>query len=64
MSETVNAVLSFWVVYDFPGSWFEIDKMEPVAVAHVKIIEASELKPSDLNGMLFLLSNSKLRSYI
>ena len=51
MSESINAVLSFWVVPDFPGSWFKIEEMEPVAVASLKIIEASDLKPSDLNGI-------------
>lgn len=31
-------------------SWFCVDVKEPVAYAKVEVIEASELKPSDLNG--------------
>ena len=64
MSESINAVLSFWVVYDYPETWCKIEQMEPVAVAHLKIIEASKLKPSDFNGILFQLSNNKLRIHI
>lgn len=32
-------------------SWFCVDEKEPVAYAKVEVIEASELKPSDLNGL-------------
>ncbi|KAI6690254.1 hypothetical protein NL676_027082 [Syzygium grande] len=31
--------------------WFTIDMKEPVAYAKVEVIEASEMKPSDLNGL-------------
>ncbi|KAJ7981942.1 C2 domain containing protein [Quillaja saponaria] len=34
-----------------PGSWFSVDEKEPVAYAKVEIIEASDMKPSDLNGL-------------
>ncbi|KAL3503040.1 hypothetical protein ACH5RR_037489 [Cinchona calisaya] len=36
-----------------PGgeSWFSVDEKEPVANAIVEVIEAAELKPSDLNGL-------------
>ncbi|GAV78687.1 C2 domain-containing protein [Cephalotus follicularis] len=32
-------------------SWFSVDEKEPVAYAKVEVIEASEMKPSDLNGL-------------
>jgi len=31
-------------------SWFKVNEKEPVAYAKVEVIEASEMKPSDLNG--------------
>ncbi|KAL9403805.1 hypothetical protein Peur_000777 [Populus x canadensis] len=36
-----------------PGSedWFSVDEKEPVAYAKVEVIEASDMKPSDLNGL-------------
>ncbi|XP_027340314.1 C2 domain-containing protein At1g53590-like isoform X2 [Abrus precatorius] len=34
-----------------PESWFSVDEKEPVAYAKVEIIEASDMKPSDLNGL-------------
>ncbi|KAI4374666.1 hypothetical protein MLD38_012633 [Melastoma candidum] len=33
------------------GSWFSVDVKEPVAFARVEVIEASDMKPSDLNGL-------------
>ncbi|XP_020233597.1 C2 domain-containing protein At1g53590 isoform X1 [Cajanus cajan] len=33
------------------GSWFSVDEKEPVAYAKVEVIEACDLKPSDLNGL-------------
>ena len=33
--------------------WFSVDEKEPVAHAIVEIIEAADLKPSDLNGQWF-----------
>ncbi|XP_025981409.1 C2 domain-containing protein At1g53590-like isoform X1 [Glycine soja] len=32
-------------------SWFKVDEKEPVAYAKVEVIEASDMKPSDLNGL-------------
>ncbi|XP_027063888.2 C2 domain-containing protein At1g53590 [Coffea arabica] len=32
-------------------SWFSIDEKQPVAYAVVEVIEAAEMKPSDLNGL-------------
>ncbi|XP_038688548.1 C2 domain-containing protein At1g53590-like, partial [Tripterygium wilfordii] len=32
-------------------SWFSVDEKEPVAYAIVEVIEASDMKPSDLNGL-------------
>ncbi|RZB82930.1 C2 domain-containing protein At1g53590-like isoform X1 [Glycine soja] len=32
-------------------SWFKVNEKEPVAYAKVEVIEASEMKPSDLNGL-------------
>ncbi|TKY49284.1 C2 domain-containing protein [Spatholobus suberectus] len=34
-----------------PESWFSVDEKEPVAYAKVEVIEASDMKPSDLNGL-------------
>ncbi|XP_047177715.1 C2 domain-containing protein At1g53590 isoform X1 [Vigna umbellata] len=31
--------------------WFSVDGMEPVAYAKVEVIEATDMKPSDLNGL-------------
>ncbi|KAK7272636.1 hypothetical protein RJT34_29357 [Clitoria ternatea] len=33
------------------GSWFSVDEKEPVAFAKVEVIEGSDMKPSDLNGL-------------
>ena len=30
--------------------WFSVDEKEPVAYAKVEVVEASNMKPSDLNG--------------
>ncbi|KAE9621564.1 putative C2 domain-containing protein [Lupinus albus] len=32
--------------------WFSVDEKDPVAYAKVEVIEASDLKPEDLNGLL------------
>ncbi|KAJ4842395.1 hypothetical protein Tsubulata_000945 [Turnera subulata] len=32
-------------------NWFSVDEKEPVAYAKVEVIEASDMKPSDLNGL-------------
>ncbi|CAN0891185.1 C2 domain-containing protein At1g53590 [Linum grandiflorum] len=36
-----------------PGeeSWFSVDEKKPIAFAKVEVIEASDMKPSDLNGL-------------
>ncbi|XP_044505690.1 C2 domain-containing protein At1g53590 isoform X4 [Mangifera indica] len=34
-----------------PDNWFSVDVKEPVAHAIVEVIEASDMKPSDLNGL-------------
>ncbi|KAL9236504.1 hypothetical protein vseg_011166 [Gypsophila vaccaria] len=34
-----------------PGEWFSVDVKEPLAYANVEVIEAAEMKPSDLNGL-------------
>lgn len=31
-------------------NWFTVDEKEPVAYVRVEVIEASGMKPSDLNG--------------
>ncbi|KAJ8898644.1 hypothetical protein K2173_004628 [Erythroxylum novogranatense] len=32
-------------------SWFSVDEKEPVAFAKLEVVEASDIKPSDLNGL-------------
>ncbi|CAK9151763.1 unnamed protein product [Ilex paraguariensis] len=34
-----------------PGSWFSVDLKEPIAHAIVEVVEATDMKPSDLNGL-------------
>ncbi|CAO2836441.1 unnamed protein product [Amaranthus hypochondriacus] len=34
-----------------PENWFSVDVKEPIAYANVEVIEAAELKASDLNGL-------------
>ncbi|KAG8637272.1 hypothetical protein MANES_15G100600v8 [Manihot esculenta] len=34
-----------------PESWFSVDEKEPIAYAKVEVVEASDMKPSDLNGL-------------
>ncbi|XP_050279691.1 C2 domain-containing protein At1g53590-like [Quercus robur] len=34
-----------------PETWFSMDGKEPIAHAKVEVIEASDMKPSDLNGL-------------
>lgn len=33
-----------------PENWFSVDEKEPVAHVLVEVVEASDVKPSDLNG--------------
>lgn len=30
--------------------WFHVDEKEPVAYVKIEIVEAADMKPSDLNG--------------
>ncbi|GLT33950.1 hypothetical protein SLA2020_085020 [Shorea laevis] len=34
-----------------PENWFSVDEKEPIAYAKVEVVEASDVKPSDLNGL-------------
>ncbi|KAF5477412.1 hypothetical protein F2P56_004052 [Juglans regia] len=34
-----------------PENWFSMDEKEPIAYAKVEVVEASGMKPSDLNGL-------------
>ncbi|KAL6952670.1 acetolactate synthase [Sarracenia purpurea var. burkii] len=34
-----------------PESWFSVDEKEPIAYALLEVIEAADMKPSDLNGL-------------
>lgn len=44
-------------------SWFSIDEKEPVAYAVVEVIEAAEMKPSDLNGLADPYAKGQLGHY-
>uniref|UniRef100_A0A6N2LFZ9 C2 domain-containing protein n=1 Tax=Salix viminalis TaxID=40686 RepID=A0A6N2LFZ9_SALVM len=48
-----------------PGSedWFSVDEKEPVAHAKVEVIEASDLKPSDPNGLADPYVKGQLGAY-
>lgn len=37
--------------------WFSVNEKEPLAYAHVEVVEASDMKPSDLNGYFFIFEN-------
>lgn len=39
-------------------SWFSVDEKDPVAYAKIVVVEASDMKPSDLNGYPFLCDDS------
>ncbi|XP_057998633.1 C2 domain-containing protein At1g53590 [Hevea brasiliensis] len=34
-----------------PDNWFSVDEKEPIAYAKVEVVEASDMKPSNLNGL-------------
>lgn len=36
-------------------SWFSVDEKDPVAFAKIEVVEASDMKPSDLNGNPFYM---------
>ncbi|XP_059442812.1 C2 domain-containing protein At1g53590-like [Corylus avellana] len=46
-----------------PESWFSVDEKEPVAFAKVVVVEASDMKPSDLNGLADPYVKGQLGSY-
>ncbi|XP_057949632.1 C2 domain-containing protein At1g53590-like [Malania oleifera] len=48
-----------------PGQecWFSVDGKEPIAYAKVEVIEASDMKPSDLNGLADPYVKGQLGSY-
>ncbi|KAJ6314370.1 hypothetical protein OIU78_017943 [Salix suchowensis] len=48
-----------------PGSedWFSVDEKEPVAHVKVEVIEATDLKPSDLNGLADPYVKGQLGAY-
>ena len=46
MLEAPN-LLIIWISAE---NWFSVDEKEPIDYALVKIIEAADMKPSDLNG--------------
>ena len=33
-----------------PEDWFSVDEKDPIAIARVEVLEALDMKPSDLNG--------------
>jgi hypothetical protein len=38
---------------NFSEDWFSIDEKPPIAYALLEILEGADLKPSDLNGVVF-----------
>ncbi|CAN1841407.1 C2 domain-containing protein At1g53590 [Linum perenne] len=44
-------------------SWFCVDEKKPIAFAKVEVIEASDMKPSDLNGLADPYVKGKLGPY-
>ncbi|OVA03946.1 C2 calcium-dependent membrane targeting [Macleaya cordata] len=44
-------------------NWFSVDEKDPIAFAEVEIIEAAEVKPSDLNGLSDPYVNGQIGSY-
>ncbi|RVW84869.1 C2 domain-containing protein [Vitis vinifera] len=43
--------------------WFSVDEKEPIALARVEVLEASDMKPSDLNGLADPYVKGKLGPY-
>ncbi|OIW19900.1 hypothetical protein TanjilG_28771 [Lupinus angustifolius] len=43
--------------------WFSVDEKDPVAYAKIEVIEASDLKPEDLNGLLDPYVKGRLGGY-
>ncbi|KAK9074133.1 hypothetical protein SSX86_006730 [Deinandra increscens subsp. villosa] len=46
-----------------PESWFSIDAKEPIAYTLVEIVEASDMKPSDTNGLADPYVKGQLGAY-
>ncbi|CAF2057101.1 unnamed protein product [Brassica oleracea var. botrytis] len=46
-----------------PENWFFVDEKEPVAHVLVEVVEASDVKPSDLNGLADPYVRGKLGAY-
>ncbi|KAK9049322.1 hypothetical protein SSX86_031712 [Deinandra increscens subsp. villosa] len=46
-----------------PESWFSVDAKEPVAYTSVEIVEASDLKPSDMGGLADPYVKGQLGAY-
>ncbi|KAA8526711.1 hypothetical protein F0562_009060 [Nyssa sinensis] len=46
-----------------PENWFTVDEKEPVAHAIVEVVEAADVKPSDLNGLADPYVKGKLGPY-
>lgn len=46
-----------------PESWFSVDEKDPVAYAKIVVVEASDMKPSDLNGLADPYVKGRLGGY-
>lgn len=44
-------------------SWFSVNEKEPIAYAKVEVVEASDMKPSDLNGLADPYVKGQLGAY-
>ena len=51
-AEGFNCVFKHVIISE---SWFTVDEKTPIAYAKVEIVEAADMKPSDLNGKLIFL---------
>lgn len=43
------------MVLEFSEPWFSMDEKCPIAFAKVEVVEAADMKPSDLNGWFTLI---------
>lgn len=48
--ECLKVLISKLHCFHMTESWFSVVEKEPVAYAFVEVIEAADMKPSDLNG--------------
>ncbi|XP_015581456.1 C2 domain-containing protein At1g53590 isoform X2 [Ricinus communis] len=46
-----------------PENWFSVDEKEPIAYVKVEVMEATDMKPSDLNGLADPYVKGQLGSY-